>query len=396
MSGARGFARLRRAAWVAGVSAAVVLGAVLVFRGLTRDLRPEGEDPSARFRPAPVRLGDLRETIVASGTMEPLVRVPVIAEVSGIIAAVHVEEGDRVRRGQPLFELDPERLEARVAERRAELDLRRANARYDLVGRAEAERDRARRHLQRISRLAEQEVASQLELETFEHELRIAEIALRDAHAELAARRAAVAQGREILRQAERDLANSMVRAPIDGVVIQRDGEIGRAVADVTSSGGTVLAVIADDRRIRLVAEVDENDIARVRLDQEAVVSIDAFPGETFAGRVRKVSSAGTVVGRVSSFEVEIELEAGSRLRVGMSSDARIVVREHHGVLLIPNTAIVRRDRTTLVRVPDGNGDSAYHLSPIRAGVSDGFRTVVAAGLSEGDSILIRSDGAGG
>ena len=178
-------------------------------------------------------------------------------------------------------------------------------------------------------------MASLLELETFEHELRIAEIALRDAHAELAARRAAVAQGREILRQAERDLANSMVRAPIDGVVIQRDGEIGRAVADVTSSGGTVLAVIADDRRIRLVAEVDENDIARVRLDQEAVVSIDAFPGETFAGRVRKVSSAGTVVGRVSSFEVEIELEAGSRLRVGMSSDGRIVVRAHPGVLLI-------------------------------------------------------------
>jgi len=396
MSGARGFARLRRAAWVVGVSAAVVLGAALVFRGLTRDLRPEGEDPSARFRPAPVRLGDLRETIVASGTMEPLVRVPVIAEVSGIIAAVHVEEGDRVQRGQLLFELDRERLEARVAERRAELDLRRANARYDLIGRAEAERDRARRHLERISRLAEREVASQLELESFEHELRISEIALRDAHAELAARRAAVAQGREMLRQAERDLTNSSVRAPIDGVVIQRDGEIGRAVADVTSSGGTVLAVIADDRRIRLVAEVDENDIARVRLGQAAVVSIDAFPGEAFAGRVCKISSAGTVVGKVSSFEVEIELEAGSRLRVGMSSDARIVVREHHGVLLIPNTAIVRRERTTLVRVPDGNGDSAYHLSPIRAGVSDGFRTVVAAGLSEGDAILIRSDGAGG
>ena len=140
MSGARGYARLRRTAWVVAVGASVVLGAALVFRGLTRDLRPEGEDPSARFRPAPVRLGDLRETIVASGTMEPLVRVPVIAEVSGIIAAVHVEEGDRVQRGQLLFELDRERLEARVAERRAELDLRRANARYDLVGRSSPSR----------------------------------------------------------------------------------------------------------------------------------------------------------------------------------------------------------------------------------------------------------------
>jgi HlyD family secretion protein len=393
MSGAQGLGRLRRAGWVAGAAVGLVLAAALVFRGLTADLRADGGDAAARFRQAPVRLGDLRETIVASGTLEPLVRVPVITEVSGIIAAVHVEEGDRVRRGQPLFELDRERLEARVAERRAELELRRANARYDLVGRAEAERDRARRDLERISELHERDVASRIELERFEHELRVAEIALRDAYAEVAARKAAVAQARELLRQAERDLANSIVRAPIDGVVIQRDGEIGRAVADVTSSGGTVIAVVADDQRIRLVAEVDENDIARVRVGQEAVVRVDAFPDETLAGRVRKVSSAGTIDGNVSSFEVEIALAPDPRLRVGMSSDARVVVREHRGVLLIPNTAIVRSDQGSRVRLPDGGG--AYRLSPIRAGFSDGFRTIVSEGLSEGELILIRSDGEG-
>jgi HlyD family secretion protein len=396
MSEGRGAARLRRVGWIAGGGVALILGAALVFRGLTADLRPDGEDPAARFRHAPVRRGDLRETIVASGTMEPLVRVPVIAEVSGIIATVHVEEGDRVRRGQPLFELDRERLEARVAERRAALELRAANARYDLVGRAAAERDRARRDLERISELRERDVASSLELENLEHELRLAEIALHDAHAETAARRAAVKQVREMLRQAERDLANAVVRAPIDGVVIERDGEIGRAIADVTSSGGTVIAVIADDRRIRLIAEVDENDIAQVRVGQDARVSIDAFPDETFPGRVQKVSSSGTVVGNISNFEVEIRLEPTPRLRVGMSSDARIVVREHRGVLLIPNTAIVRRDAGTLVRVPDVGGGGAYHLSPVETGFSDGFRTVISEGLQEGDVILIRSDGAGG
>jgi HlyD family secretion protein len=394
MSQARGSARLRRAVWIAGGAFALVLAAALVFRGLTADLRPDGEDPAARFRHAPVRRGDLRETIVASGTMEPLVRVPVISEVPGIISAVHVEEGDRVERGQPLFELDRERLEARVNERRAELELRKASARYDLVGRAETERDRARRELARASELHERNVAARRELDDAEHELRMAEIAVRDAHAELAARRAAVAQAREMLRQAERDLANGVVRAPIDGVVIEREGEIGRAVADVTSSGGTIIAVIANDRRIRLVAEVDENDIARVRVGQGATVSIDAFPEEEFAGRVRKISSAGTLEGNVSSFEIEIELEPDERLRVGMSSDARVVVREHRGVLLIPNTAIVRRERATLVRVAGVGGGDGYRLSPIRVGFSDGFRSVVSEGLREGDVILVRSDGA--
>jgi HlyD family secretion protein len=364
----------------------------MVFLGLTADLRPEGEDRAARLRPAPVRRGDLRETVVASGTMEPLVRVPVISEVPGIISAVLVEEGDRVERGQPLFELDRERLEARLNERRAELDLRRASGRYDLVGRAEAERDRAKRELARISELYERNVAARREREDAEHELRVAEISVRDARAEVAARRAAVAQAREMLRQAERDLANVVVRAPIDGVVIEREGEIGRAVADVTSSGGTIIAVVADDQRIRLIAEVDENDIALVRIGQEAAVSIDAFPEERFPGRVRKISSAGTVEGNVSNFEVEIQLDPDERLRVGMSSDARIVVREHRGVLLIPNTAIVRRDRASLVRVADGGAGDGYRLSPIRVGFSDGFRTVVSEGLADGEVILVRSD----
>ncbi len=385
--------RLRQMAIILGCT---ILGAMLialVFRGLTADMQDGEEDPAAAFRPAQVERDDLCETIVASGTMEPLVRVPVIAEVSGIIAAVHVEEGQRVSRGQPLFELDRERLEARVAGQRAELALSKARARYDLVGRAEAERDLARRKYQRVAQLHENGVASALDLEQAEHTLRVAEISLRDAHAEVAARNASVVKAREALRQAERDLENAIVRAPIDGVVIEREGEIGRAVADVTSSGGTIVAVIADDRRIRLIAEIDENDVARVGVGQEARISIDAFPDEKFAGRVRKISAAGSSTGNVSNFEVEIEIEPDERLRVGMSSDARIVVREHREVLLVPNTALVRHEEATLIRIPEVGGGGRHKLVPIDAGFSDGFHTVVSDGLSEGDVIMVRSDG---
>jgi len=385
--------RLRRTAIVLACTALGALLIVLVFRGLTADMQDGEADPAAAFRPARVERDDLCETIVASGTMEPLVRVPVIAEVSGIIAAVHVEEGERVSSGQPLFQLDRERLQARVAGQRAELALSKAHARYDLIGRAEAERDLARRKYQRVAELYEKDVASSLELEQEEHALRLAEISLRDAHAETAARAASVMKAREALRQVERDLENAIIRAPIDGVVIQREGEIGRAVADVTSSGGTIVAVIADDRRIRLVAEIDENDVARVRVGQDARISIDAFPEEKFEGRVRKISAAGTSTGNISNFEVEVEIEPDERLRVGMSSDARIVVQEHQAVLLVPNAALVRNEEATLVRIPEVVGSSRHKLVPVDTGFSDGFRTVVSEGLSEGDVIMVRSEG---
>ena len=309
--------RLGRGLWISG---GVILGLVLialVFQGLTRGVRPGADDPDAEFETVRVEMSDLDETIVASGRMEPLVRVPVISEVSGIIAVVNVEEGDRVERGQALFELDRVRLEARVAELTAGLELRQANARYDLVGRAAAERDQAKRDRDRTAALLLKNVASEIDLELLEHKLRLAEIGINDARAELAARRAGVAEAREKLRSAERDLENALIRAPISGVVIERSGEIGRAVADVTRYGGTVVAVIADDRRIRLVAEVDENDIARVRVGQRADVAIDAFPGESFGGSVQRISSAGKSEDNIASFEIEIRLDLDERLRVG-------------------------------------------------------------------------------
>jgi HlyD family secretion protein len=379
---------LRRALLVLGSVALGVVLVGLVFRGLTADMREDADDSAAVFRTMAVERADLAETIVASGKMEPLSRVRVISEVSGIIAAVHVEEGERVRRGQPLFELDRERLAARVAERRAELQLAQAQARYDLIGRAQADRDLKKRDRGRSAELHLRGAVSAHELERAEHALRIAEIDLRDSHAETDAREAAVLRAREALRQAERDLENAIIRAPIDGIIIEREGEIGRAVADVTRSGGTVVAVIADDRRIRLIGEVDENDVARIRVDQEARISVDAFPDEAFRGRVKKISSAGTDVENISSFEVEIALEPDDRLRVGMSSDARVVIREHRQVLLVPNLAIVRREGERFVRAP-AVGGAASKLVPIEAGISDGFRTIISEGLDEGAPILV-------
>jgi HlyD family secretion protein len=336
-------ARLKKGFWTL-LSAIAGLGIlVFAYTGLTYGLAKEEADVASGLATVAVERGDLRETVVSSATMEPYSRVLVKSEVSGVVRRVHVDEGDRVAEGQPMFDLERDRLEAA-------LDLERA-----------------------------------------EFAFKLARVDLAAAAAELAARRASVTEAAALLSQARTDLDHAAVPAPIDGIVIEREVEIGSVIADVTSSGGTVLAIVADDRRIRLVAEVDENDIAPVRVGQECEVTLDAFPGETFTGLVRKVSSSGTVEQNVSSFEVEIELPEDPRLRVGMSADARIVVHVYRDVLLVPNTAIVRDPDGPVVRVPDAEDPEGERRVPIREVYSDGFKTVIDGGLADGDPLLVRT-----
>jgi RND family efflux transporter MFP subunit len=333
----------------------------------------------------------LPETVVATGTTDPLARVVVQSEIPGIVAAIHVDDGERVAHGAPLVELDRERIAYRVAELRAALAVREAQARQDLAGSAVAQLEQVRRDHGRIASMYKDGIVAQRELDDVRHRLRLAEIGVSDARAEKAAREAAVMQAMEALRQAERDLEKSVIRAPVSGLVLHRAVEVGAAVADL-QNGGTVVAILADDSRIHVTADVDERDIARVRLGQIANVRIDAFPGEQFSGTVRKVSSSATAAREVRNFPIEIELPPDPRMRVGMSADVRVVVRDHRDVLVVPNTAIVRTPEGPRIRVAHG-GRGRFELRLIREGYSDGFRTIVAEGLSETDELLVAEHG---
>jgi HlyD family secretion protein len=204
----------------------------LIYLGLTWDLRSGAREPGAAFQPVAVARGDLPETVVATGVLEPRARVVVQSEIPGIVAAVHIDDGERVSKGQALVELDRERLEDRVAELAAGLEMHRARARFDLVGRARAELDKARRDLERERKLFEKGVASKERIEDLAHAVRMLEIALSDARAELAARRAAVKEAENAHRRVERDLAKTVIRSPIDGIVVRREVEVGTAVAE--------------------------------------------------------------------------------------------------------------------------------------------------------------------
>lgn len=398
-------ARLRRGAFYAAGAAGAATFLWIVYLGLTWDLRRSEDEPPAEYRRVAVRRGDLRETVVATGRMQPWSRVVVQSEVPGIVAEVHVDDGDRVTAGAPLVDLDDSRLADRAAELRAALAHREALARVDLVGRAAALLAEARHDHDRLERLRGRGVVSEETLEDAAHAVRLAEIDLADARAERDARLAASDEARKALARVERDLERSTIRSPIDGVVVRRRVEVGAAVADL-QNGGTVIAELADDSRIHLLGEVDENDVAGVRVGQPAEIRIDAFPDEVFPGRVRKIASAGSGDGSISIFEIEVELQPDPRIRVGMSADARVVVREHSHALLVPNAAIVRTPEGPRVRRAAGTGDDPdARLVDIHEIYSDGFVTAVAerdgpaaaadgnghGGLSDGDAVLVRA-----
>jgi HlyD family secretion protein len=391
----RGAWRRVRRAGLASAAAGAALGFVwLVYLGLTWDMRRAEREPPAAWRAVAVERGSLRETVVATGVMEPLARVVVQSEIPGVVASVHADDGDRVARGRPLVELDRSRLEDQAAELRAALAHREALARVDVVGRAEVDLADARRDHERARRLLERGVLSEEVVDDAAHRARLAAIALADAEALRDARLAAAARARSALARVERDLEKSVIRSPVDGVITKRRVEVGAAVADL-QNGGTVIAELADDSRIHLLGELDENDVAGVREGQSAEIRVDAFPGELFAGTVRKIASAGAHEGSLSIFEVEIEIEPDPRVRVGMSADARIVVREHANALLVPNAALVRGEDGPRVRVPDPGSDEV-RLLEIRELTSDGFRTALAepegaAALGEGDTVLVRA-----
>lgn len=365
----------------------------LVYLGLTWDLRQEESASESTFKAIAVERGDLAATVVATGMMEPFARVTVQSEIPGIVQTIHVDDGDRVTRGQALVELDRLRLEDQAAELRAALALEEARARVDVVGRAEQELKKAQRDYARVAELGGKGATSRERMDDLSHLLRLAEISLRDAHAERAARLAGADRAEKSLRRVERDLEKSIIRSPIDGIVIVRNVEVGAAVADL-QNGGTVVATLADDRLIHLLGEIDENDVADVRKGQRAEVRIDAFPGEVFGGHVRKISAAGRTEGGVSSFDVEIELEPDERIRVGMSADAHVAVRDYRDVLLVPNAAIERTPEGPRARVVDVAGAGDPQLRPIREIYSDGYQTAISEGLSIGDQVLVRAPAA--
>lgn len=326
--------------------------------------------------------GTIVATVTATGTVEPLLKVLVGSQVSGTVTRWYADFNQTVRVGEVLAELDQDQINATIAQRSAEVNAARA-----LAEEAAARLTAADLDLERIEQAFLRDGASNFERDEARATRQAAEAALHAAEAQIEVAAAA-------LRAAEIQLDKTVIRSPIDGVVISRNVDAGQTVA-ASLSAPTLFTIANNLRKMRVNAAVSETDIGHVRENMAAQFRVDAYPDNRFRGVVTQVRYAETVVDNVVTYQTLIEVDnADLLLRPGMTATILFEVARAEDAVLVPNAALrfdPQREPDNAVWRRPGRGrpaqprvyklaDGALHEVPVTLGITDGALTQVLEG----------------
>lgn len=350
-----------------------------------------------KFRTAAVDRGEITSIVNSSGTTNPLMRVDLGSQVSGIVQKLHADFNDPVKAGQLMAEIDPATFEAQVTQAKANLI------------RAEADFTNAKLALARAQQLQKSGVGTQSDLDAAQAKYDMA------AASEL--------QARASLDQSQTNLRNTKIFCPIEGIVIDRKVEVGQTVA--AGLNVAVLYVIANDlTKMQVNTLVDEADIGRVSEGQDVEFSVDAYPRETFKGKVHQVRNAAIVKQEVVNYDVIVRVDnPEKKLKPGMTANVQIIVNHKTDVLRVPNSALRFKPPTdgatmptAMGAVPASNGgqrssgrqggrrpkaeDRVYVLDeldkpkrvPIQIGAQDESYTEIVSGLTDAQTIIVGTE----
>ena len=391
--------RLIITAIVAVAVVALVVVAVAATRGGTKI------DPT---KLAKVEKGDLAKSVVATGKVTPITKVEIKSKASGIVKKLYVDAGDRVKKDQVLAELDRDEIEAQVNSARAQLLSAESNQKAAEADMKRAEVDAQgvdiptlQRAYERAQDMAKSGVVSASALDDAQRAYILA-VNKRDvAKAQLVVSKAKVAQAQAdvqkssaTLKQLEEQLSYTTIVAPIDGIVLSRDVEMGDAVSSilVMGSAATLVMTIGDTSEVYVKGKVDESDIGKVYLGQPARIRVETFKDKTFTGHVTKISPMGLEKDNVTTFEVRVSINnPGGELKAEMTANAEIILDEHKNVLMIPEGAIMYdKDKKASTEVPDPKAKDGKRKVPLTIGISNGAKTEVLSGLKEGDQVVLQ------
>ena len=390
----------------------------------------KGRANTPNYRVTKVERGPLTAAVSATGTLNPVVTVQVGFQISGQIQALYADFNSPVKKGQIIARIDPETFEAKVNQAKAELEAARAavlNQRAQ-VERARADVDNARaalavakaqtakaqvavldskRDLGRRMDLLRQELIAQSEKDTaqaaYDSAVAQAEATAAQEQAQTSGIQAAVAQLKVAeaqlenalaqvrqkeagLQQAQVDLDRTRIYAPVDGVVVTRNVDVGQTVA-ASLQAPTLFTIAQDLTQMQVDTNVDEADIGRIGLEQRVTFTVDAFPRQTFTGRVIQIRKGPQVVQNVVTYNVVVSAQNTElKLLPGMTANVKIVVDQKESVLKIPNAALRYRPQGV---EPDSavSGGAASQAAPRGEGgqspeaIRD--RLVKSLGLSE-------------
>ena len=316
--------RTRRWAW-----RIVVLALLLAAGAGVYVWRNEaGAEQGPAFVTAAVEQADLRETVIATGTLSPLDAVEVGAEVTGRVLKVHVDVNDAVKEGQVIVELDTQQLEARLEESQAQQQS------------AQAAYSSAKATVQEAEATAKRKRELHARGLTSDQDLEAAEAALNRARASVQTSNAQIGLARAGVKTAETNKSKGIIRSPIDGTVLARTVEVGQTV---TAGFQTpiLLTLGRDLTKMQLMVDVDEADVGKVKEGQDATFVVDAYPKRRFASKVVRLSNMPKADTTVITYEAELTVDNKDRLlRPGMTATATIVTSELKDVLSVPNAAL--------------------------------------------------------
>jgi len=360
--------------------ALLILIAVMVFVSLKKNSGDTIEVTSVQ-----VERGDITKTVSGSGYIQPELDVEISARISAEIIRIHVKEGEQVKKGQLLVDLDSQRYEAIVEQAEsgvmsARASLKKANADYS-----------------RMQSLFQQKLASQADLDAAEAEMMLRESTLQQAQAGL--------------REAKDNLAKTRLLAPISGTVTQLNKEEGEIAVGSEFQADPIMTV-SDLSRMEVLSEIDENDVVLVSIGDKTKIEVDAIPDTFFTGQVSEIAHTATTRGRgtqeqVTNFEVKIFVtDDVKNLRPGMSSTVDINTQTNKDILFIPIQCVTVRDvkaDSTSEKAENENHndkeddktevvfvvkDGKAVMTPVDTGISDDTSIEITGGLEEGQEVI--------
>lgn len=347
---------------------------VLLFAGCSKN--------GVIYRTEPVTRGEIRETVTATGTVNPVTTVQVGTQVSGTIKEILVDFNSQVRKGQLIARIDPAFFETQLAQARA-------NA------------DRAQAVLRDANRVLHQN------RELYPKHL----IAKNDYDASVTAQESAaaqLAQAEAALKAAETNLSYTKIYSPVNGVVISRNVDVGQTVA-ASFQTPTLFTIAEDLTKMQINTNVAESDIGRVQVGQEVEFTVDAYPDTTFEGTARQIRRAPITVQNVVTYDVVVQVpNRDQKLMPGMTANVTVVITTRENVLRVPNAALRFRperspDAAPLKKQPDNGdrggpegGSAVWILAKgvpkrigVTAGISDGIWTEIVSGeLNEKQQVI--------
>lgn len=323
-----------------------------------------------KFETAAADRGRITARVTATGTLSALVTVQVGSQVSGRIALLNADFNSSVKKGELIARIDPQLFKATLEQARANLVAAKGN-----LAKAQAQAVDLERQAQRSEQLAQRNLIAPADRDT-------AVANANAAKAQVQASEGAEAQANASLMQAQVNLAYTDIISPIDGVVISRSVDVGQTVA--ASMQAPVLFTIAEDlRRMQVDTNISEADVGKLSAGMPAIFTVDAYPTQRFAGKVRQVRNAPQTVQNVVTYDAVIDVENPDlKLKPGMTANVTFVYMDREDVMRVPNAALRYRPAPELL--PKGAAAPGRPNSQVAADGSAARRAGGGAGAGAG------------